>query len=142
LGFERLQDRWAVARYFLSISNRNGKRRRGRAGGENPAAPEHQEPDRLGNGGGGGGVCGGVPAYGQVPASNELRQRGVLIPPSGVRCVWLRLPQETLFGARRPVRDLDAWIEHCNVEQTHLGKMCCGQTRLTTVLAGEAISKE
>ena len=30
------------------------------------------------------------PAHGQVRASNELRERGVFISPSGVRCVWLR----------------------------------------------------
>lgn len=30
------------------------------------------------------------PAHGQVRVSNELRQRGVIVSPSGVRCVWLR----------------------------------------------------
>jgi hypothetical protein len=30
------------------------------------------------------------PAHGQVRASNELREKGVFISPSGVRCVWLR----------------------------------------------------
>ena len=28
------------------------------------------------------------PAYGQVRASNELKQRGILLSPGGVRCVW------------------------------------------------------
>ena len=31
-----------------------------------------------------------APAFGQVRASNELRKAGVLVSPSGVRCVWLR----------------------------------------------------
>ena len=30
------------------------------------------------------------PAHGQVRTSNELRKRGVIVSPSGVRCVWLR----------------------------------------------------
>lgn len=36
------------------------------------------------------------PAYGQVRAANELRQRGVLISSGGVRSVWLRNDLETL----------------------------------------------
>lgn len=30
------------------------------------------------------------PAYGQLRVSNELRQRGIFVSPSGVRSVWLR----------------------------------------------------
>ena len=30
------------------------------------------------------------PAHGQVRVSNELRKRGVLVSPSGVRSIWLR----------------------------------------------------
>ena len=30
------------------------------------------------------------PAHGQTRASNELRQRGIFVSPSGVRSIWLR----------------------------------------------------
>lgn len=35
------------------------------------------------------------PAYGQVRASNELKKKGLLISPGGVRSVWLRHDMET-----------------------------------------------
>src|SRR5215813_14062129 len=35
------------------------------------------------------------PAYGQVRAANELKQRGIFISPGGVRCVWMRHDLET-----------------------------------------------
>lgn len=35
------------------------------------------------------------PAFGQVRAANELKKRGVLLSPGGVRCVWLRHELET-----------------------------------------------
>lgn len=34
------------------------------------------------------------PAYGQLRASNELKQRGVMISSSGVRSVWMRYDLE------------------------------------------------
>jgi transposase InsO family protein len=39
-------------------------------------------------------------------------------------------------------RDLDVWINRYNNERTHEGKMCCGRTPFTTMLAGKDIWNE
>jgi hypothetical protein len=38
------------------------------------------------------------PAYGQLCVSNELKRRGMLISPGGVRSVWLRHDLETFVA--------------------------------------------
>jgi hypothetical protein len=38
------------------------------------------------------------PAYGQLRVSNELKKRGVLVSPHGVRSIWLRQDLETFIA--------------------------------------------
>ena len=36
------------------------------------------------------------PTHGQVRVSNELKQKGVLLSPAGIRCIWLRHQLQTI----------------------------------------------
>jgi len=49
------------------------------------------------------------PAYGQVRAANELRQRGMHISAGGVRCVWLRHNLETFKKRLRRLEERSAF---------------------------------
>lgn len=48
------------------------------------------------------------PAYGQVRAANELRERGHYISPGGVRCVWLRHGLETFKKRLKRIEEIAA----------------------------------
>lgn len=55
------------------------------------------------------------PAHGQVRVSNELRQRGVFVSPSGVRSVWLR---HDLASFKQRLRALERVIAEQSITLT------------------------
>ena len=105
------------------------------------------------------------PAYGQQRASNELRKRGILISPGGVRSIWQRhdlekfqkrlkaletkMAQENLILTESQLKamdelqkDLDDWIEEYNNQRPHSGKYCFGKTPMQTILDSKHLAQD
>ena len=88
------------------------------------------------------------PALGQLRASQELLQRGIVVSSGGVRSIWLRHDLETMknefydIAFRKKIYtsleelqlDVDRWIAKYNEERPHSGKHCYEKTPMQTFL--------
>lgn len=74
------------------------------------------------------------PAHGQVRVSNELRQRGIFISPSGVRSIWLR---HELANFRQRLRALERHAADTGVVLTEAQVVALEKKRDDDVACGE-----
>jgi transposase InsO family protein len=74
------------------------------------------------------------PAHGQARTSNELRQRGVFVSPSGVRCVWLR---HGLANFKDRLRALEAKVARDGIILTDAQIAALERKQLDDEVSGE-----
>lgn len=74
------------------------------------------------------------PAHGQVRVSNELRQRGTFVSPSGVRSIWLR---HNLAGFRQRLAALEKHVASTGAVLTEAQVVALEKKRDDDVACGE-----
>ena len=74
------------------------------------------------------------PAHGQVRVSNELRQRGTFVSPSGVRSIWLR---HNLAGFRQRLTALEKHVAATGAVLTEAQVVALEKKRDDDVACGE-----
>jgi transposase InsO family protein len=74
------------------------------------------------------------PAHGQVRVSNELRQRGTFVSPSGVRSIWLR---HNLAGFRQRLAALEKHVAATGAVLTEAQVVALEKKRDDDVACGE-----